>query len=212
MKNKAKHFYGRVALVVCAACVAVTSAAAVGQSAGRQEPSDPGATVAPLRYESFLPAKTRAARDVSPADSWKEANRTVASFDAMSLTMTPPDDAGAIEADQPAPAAATQADPHAGHKMTATPASDPHAAHQMPAQDTAPVPMKSAARPTDPHAGHKMPNKPVAANASQAQPAAAMRDPHAGHGMPPAAPDPHAGHAMPPARQDPHAGHAMEKK
>ena len=72
---------------------------------------------------------------------------------------------------QPAPV-----DPHAGHAMSAAPATavDPHAGHDMSGTQTAPA--------ADPHAGRDM---------------APAADPHAGHdmGQTPAA-GPHAGHDM----------------
>ena len=73
-----------------------------------------------------------------------------------------------------APAAATLADPHAGHTMPAT--VTPPADQVDPLKPTAP----------DPHAGHATPQQPT------------VTDPHAGHPMPqPAAqPDAHAGHTM----------------
>ncbi|WP_426212112.1 hypothetical protein [Massilia sp. TWP1-3-3] len=208
MKNKAKHFYGQVALV---ACIAASSAAAVGQSAVRPDPSDPGATVAPNQYESFLPKKNATAPDRSPPDTWKEANRTVGSFDAMSLTMTVthPDDAGPTRANPAPPVAVTQSDPHAG---PSTPASDPHAAHRRPTKAAPQVPMTPAVKPPDLHAGHETANKPADLHAGHVRPDTGERDSHAGHVMPPSAPGSHAGNAVPAAVPDPHAGHAVKEK
>ena len=107
----------------------------------------------------------------------------------------------------PAPVQAPDADPHAGHAMSAAPAAaaDPHAGHDMSGMQMAPAPASAA----DPHAGHTTGPAPAAA-----------ADPHAGHDMsgmqtapaPAPAADPHAGHTMsaaPAAAADPHAGHDM---
>jgi copper resistance protein B len=87
----------------------------------------------------------------------------------------------------PAANAPAQADPHAGHQMTAqTPPADPHAGHQMP------PPAPAAPATADSHAGHTMPAQPP-----QSPPSTAA-DPHQGHdmGATPQSADPHAGHQM----------------
>lgn len=176
MKNRAKHVPGLIALV---ASMAMASATAAGQSASRQDPSDPNAPGAPIRYESFLPAKTIAAHDTSPADNWKEANRTVGSIDAMSLTMPDSGEGAPPKTENPPPQGVTpQSDPHAGHRMPSTPAADPHAGHQMPRDGVKKTPVRT---PAASHAGRKIPAKKVA-------------DPHAGHVMPPATPEAHPDH------------------
>lgn len=100
----------------------------------------------------------------------------------------------------PCAAAASSADPHAGHAMPAAP--------------------PTAAPPPDPHAGHTMPAPPATktsppaarpkAAAPKAAPQAAAPDPHAGHAAP--APKKPASRPAPPKRTEPkatdsHAGH-----
>ena len=82
-----------------------------------------------------------------------------------------------------APARTKAVDPHAGHDMSAmpattTPAVDPHAGHDMSNMPTAAKPA------TDPHAGHNMANMPAAA--------AAGTDLPAGNAPPPPVPTDHA--------------------
>ncbi|MCU6435265.1 hypothetical protein LPB67_15930 [Undibacterium sp. Jales W-56] len=122
----------------------------------------------------------------SPANHWIEANRTVASFDSMSLTMggsDAGDGRGADEEQQPSKASASK-DPHAGHAMSKAKAADPHAGHAMPMD----IPEKPAA------GVRRADGKSARPADKQASPAPVTKDAHAGHNMAPAAPDPHAVH------------------
>lgn len=170
MQSVFRYVPGLIALM---ASVVPAYACAAAPSAGAADPSSPNAAVAPTRYESFLPPKSQAPSDVSPADNWKEANRTVASFDSMSLTMQM-DSPGSTEPSKASPGSPTTdgtapTDPHAGHARPTMPPADFHAGHQMPAQAGEKAgPARKAPKPPDPHAGHQMPGMKVA-------------DPHAGH-------------------------------
>lgn len=216
MQSITKKVPGVIALM---ASIVAAYASAGGQPAGAADPSASHVAIAPVRYESFLPVMPVAPIGRSPADNWKEANRTVASLDSMALTMPmqTPASAGTSPQSPGAPATdvAPPVNPHAGHSMPAVPAPDPHAGHSMPAVPSPDAhaghkmpartlekaaPAREAAKTSDPHAGHKMPAKKTA-------------NPHAGHSMVPAnPPDPHAEHIVPAAAPDPHSGHVGKEK
>ena len=200
MQSINKKVPGLIALL---ASVVAPCASAGGQLAGVADPSI--SHTVPLRYEGFLPVMPVASASGSPADNWKQANRTVASYDSMALTM-PVESAPSAGTSQQSPGApatdlAPPTNPHAGHSMPAVPASAPHAGHTMPVptvEKVSPAPAEAETR--DPHAGYKMPVKQAA-------------NPHAGHAMAPEnPPDPHAGHIAPTAAPDPHSGHVGKEK
>lgn len=195
MYTFAKHFPGLAALV---ASVALAGQPVTGPAPARPDPSDPAASVAPKPYESFLvPKPAESADDGSPADRWIEANRTVASFDSMSLTMGGSDtgDGRGVGEEQMSSKATTGKDPHAGHAMSTAKPADPHAGHAMRMDMPAKPAAKREAAPTVPGAGVRgADGKTSRPTATQASPARGTTDPHAGHNMAPAAPDPHAGH------------------
>lgn len=202
MQSITKKVPGVIALM---ASIVAAYASAGGQPAGAADPSASHVAIAPVRYESFLPVMPVAPIGRSPADNWKEANRTVASLDSMALTMPmqTPASAGTSPQSPGAPATdvAPPVNPHAGHSMPAVPSPDAHAGHKMPARTLEKAaPAREAAKTSDPHAGHKMPAKKTA-------------NPHAGHSMVPAnPPDPHAEHIVPAAAPDPHSGHVGKEK
>jgi hypothetical protein len=196
MYTFAKHFPGLAALV---ASVALAGQPVTGPAPARPNPSDPAASVAPKPYESFLvPKPAESADDGSPADHWIEANRTVASFDSMSLTMggsNAGDGRGAGE-EQMSSKASTGKDPHAGHSMSTAQRADPHAGHAMPMDMPAKPAAKREPAPSVAGAGvHRADDKPARSTDTQASPARGTKDPHAGHNMAPAATDPHAAHS-----------------
>ena len=133
MHSAIKYVPGLVAFV---ASIVVMAARAEGlPPSGQDDPTNFHAAVAPVRYESFLPTKRAQLGDTSPADNWKAANLTVASIDAMALTMPM---TGDDRAAKPATSAGTAGqhpaspDPHAGHVMGPMSPADPHAGHKMP--------------------------------------------------------------------------------
>ena len=197
MNTFAMRLYGIGTLVVGAALAGTANAAPV---AARPDPADPGAAVSPTRYESFLAPQAKAKLQGSPADYWIEANRTVASFDSMSLTMGGSDTGqSAASDDQPSsPKQAPGADPHAGHSMPKRATGSGPMGHAMSDGQTrkAPGPTRPAG-PSNPHAGHNMPSREAGRPAPMPADTSPKADPHAGHVMPRPVPDPHAAHGVP---------------
>jgi hypothetical protein len=118
MKHPFAHVHGLAGLVLWALASAANAA---GQAVPLPDPADANATVPSTRYESVM-ATTPPARGSSPADNWKELNRTVGSYDSMSLTMGMAESHQATPEAAPAAAAApagspkTEPDPHAHHR------------------------------------------------------------------------------------------------
>lgn len=125
MKLSFAHAHGLAALILAALAFGANAA---GQNKPLPDPADASAPVPPTRYEPFL-VKTPAPRTSSPADNWKALNRTVATYDSMSLTM----DMAEPKPAEPAPAAeAAAAGPETKSLPAAAPKSqpDPHAHHR----------------------------------------------------------------------------------
>ncbi len=196
MHTFAKHSPGLAALV---ASVALAGVPVAGSAPSRPDPSDPAASIAPKPYESSLVPKTaESANDGSPADHWIEANRTVASFDSMSLTMGGSNggDGRSAGEEQMSSKASTGKDPHAGHAMSTAKPASPHAGHTMPMGMPAKAAATREAAPSVPVEGvPKADGKPPRSTGPQASPSRGAKDPHAGHNMAPAATDPHAAHS-----------------
>lgn len=109
---------------------ALAAAPAFGQSKAA-DPADPNATVPQTRYVS-IPAARAAAPATTPAQNWKAANETVASYDSMSQTMEMAEPAApgvpAAPAASTTPAAPTASTVPAAPAVPA-PAPDAHAHH-----------------------------------------------------------------------------------
>jgi hypothetical protein len=76
---------GALAAFLLGACA--TAAGAAGQNQPLADPADANAPVPSTRYVPALGAPLASPSPVSPADTWKALNKTVASYDSMSLTM-----------------------------------------------------------------------------------------------------------------------------
>jgi hypothetical protein len=107
MKQSFAQARGLAALMLWALAFAANAA---GPNKPLPDPADANAPVPPTRYTRFTAAAPSAARTSSPAENWKELNRTVASYDSMSLTMD------LVEPKPSEPAPAAKPDPHAHHR------------------------------------------------------------------------------------------------
>lgn len=96
------------------------------------DPAEAGAPVPPTRYESFVPSTPAPGATASPADNWKASNRTVGSYDSMSLTMGPAEskapDAAAAPPESPSPMQPMPG-PAVSGPAAPPPKADPHAHH-----------------------------------------------------------------------------------
>ncbi len=101
------------------ACAAALALASVHAAAAPPRPDDAAAVVPETRYRAPVAYQPPAARAVTPDRHWLEANRTVAGYNSMMLTMPErpaPRPAGSPEAAPvPAPAPAHGHGAHAGH-------------------------------------------------------------------------------------------------
>jgi hypothetical protein len=114
MKYPIPHAGALAALLLGAYATAV---GASGQNRPLSDPANANASVPPTLYAPLSSAPPEAPGAASPADNWKALNKTVASYDSMSLTMDsvakPP---AAPHVGEPA-SSATPADPHSQHRQ-----------------------------------------------------------------------------------------------
>lgn len=118
MKYPIPHAGALAALLLAAYATAV---GASGQNQPLSDPADANASVPPTLYAPLSSAPPEAPGPASPADNWKALNKTVASYDSMSLTMdAAPGTAAKPPAAPPAgdsASPATRADPHSDHRQ-----------------------------------------------------------------------------------------------
>lgn len=107
------------------ACAYATSAAAGDAAPVLARAADPAAAVPPTRYQPALPYFPAPAAATSPDQHWADANRTVAAYDSMSLTM---DSAPATPTPAPAPTPAPEP-ARAPAQKASQPAAGDHSQH-----------------------------------------------------------------------------------